>query len=297
MFLILDQYPSAFSLRLKDVAERKGHRTVLLTSADVARDAALVFHLSQQETRLRLRCRDAVVETSDIEGVYCGINAFEAGLWERFTPGDAEYAARETQALWLAILAGLPCHVVNRPALDSLAGTLLSTPEMLYLAHRLGFRVPMVISLESGKVAAEVLGAGVPARYADLGEARTAERGLSRNDLSRLERNDDHFRVLEEVPGKAIYVTLLGDRFFACETLPGGAAVPVAVRDIPRPVKTRLRTLQKRLNLALAEHAFRVTADGTWVFLGCARPPAFAVAAHGDAFFEHVVDYAVEKGE
>jgi hypothetical protein len=116
VFLILDQCPSAFSLRLKDLAERKGRRTLLLTSADVARDVALVFRLSQQETRLRLRCRDGVVETSDIEGVYCGINAFEAGLWERFTPGDAEYAARETQALWLAILAGLPCRVVNRPA-------------------------------------------------------------------------------------------------------------------------------------------------------------------------------------
>jgi hypothetical protein len=153
----------------------------------------------------------------------------------------------------------------------------------------------MVISLESGKVAAEVLGAGVAARYADLGEVRTAERGLSRNDLSKLERNEDHFRVLEEVLGKAIYVTLLSDRFFACEALPGGAAVPVAVRDIPRPIKTRLRTLQKRLNLTLAEHAFRVTADGSWLFLDSARPPAFAVAAHGDAFLEHVVDYAVGK--
>ena len=296
MFLILDQKPTEFSLRIRDIAERKGLKTVLVTSAELARDLALVFHLSEQGPSLHLHYQEMAIETSGIEGVYCGINVFEPTLWEQFTLKDAEYAARETQALWLAILASLPCRVVNPPALDSLAGTLLSTPEVLHLAHRLGFHIPMVISLESGKVAAEVLGTGVPARYADLGEVWANETGLRQDDLSSLEQNENHFRVLEEVTGKPMYVTLLGNQFFACETAAGGLVVPVAVRKIPRLIKTRLRTFHKRLNLTLAEHSFRVMPDGTWVFVGCARPPICAVAAHGDALLGQVVDYAVGKG-
>ncbi len=297
MFLILDQCLTEFSLRLRSIAERKGLKTLLLASADVARDVALVFHLSEKDLSLHLHYQDVAINTQDIEGVYCGIDVFEPRLWQRFMPKDAEYAARETQALWLAILSSLPCRVVNPPALDSLAGTLLSTPEIIYLAHRLGFHVPMVISLESGKVAAEVLETGVPARYADLGDVWANETGLNRDDLSSLKKNENHFRVLEEVSGKPMYVTLLGDQFFACEADPGVSVVPIAVHQIPRLIKTRLRTLHKRLNLTLAEHFFRVMVDGTWVFVGCARPPIYAVAAHGDALLGQVVDYAVGKGE
>lgn len=297
MFLILDQNLTEFSLRLRTLAERRGLKTVLWTSADVVRDVVLLFRLSERDLTLHLRYQDISIETCDIEGVYCGINIFDPLLWDQFTRKDAEYAARETQALWLAILASLPCRVVNPPAVDSLAGTFLSTPEIIFLAHRLGFRVPMVISLESGKVAAEILRTGAPARYADLGEVWVDERELSEDGLTSLEQNEDHFRVLEEVPGKQTYVTLLGDQFFACEVESGGSVVPVAVRQIPRLIKSRLRTLHKRLNLALAEHSFRVMADGNWVFFGSARPPIFAVAAHGDAFLEQVVNYVVGKEE
>ncbi|MEW6585699.1 MAG: hypothetical protein AB1442_08825 [Nitrospirota bacterium] len=295
VFLILDQYLTEFSLRLKSLSEHRGLKTVLLTSADTVRDVALVFHLSEKDLNFNLRYHDVDIKTQDIAGVYCGISTFEPTLWERFSSKDAEYAARETQALWLAILASLPCHVINPPSLDSLAGTLLSTPEILYLAHRLGFRVPMVISLESGKIAAEVLGSGVRARYADLGEVWGNETCLRPDDLPVLEKNDDHFRVLEEVPGKPTYVTLLGDKFFACEADSGASIVCLSSRRIPRPIKVRLRTLHKRLKLVLAEYSFRVMADDNWTFLGCTRPPIYAVAAHSDALLGQVVDYAVGK--
>ena len=170
MFLILSQAPTEFSLRLKRAAEHKGLKTLHLTSAEIARDLALVFHLTEESVNLSLNYKGASIGTADISGVYCEINVFDYSLWERFSPEDAQYAAQETQALWLAILASLPCRVVNPPALDTLAGTLLSTPEILYLAHRLGFPIPMVISLESGKTASELLTTGATVFYADLGE-------------------------------------------------------------------------------------------------------------------------------
>lgn len=297
MFLILDQHLTEFSLSLRRVAERKGFKTLLLTSAEIARDLALVFYLSEQNVSLWLRYQDITIETPDIDGVYCGINVFEPELWERFSPEDAEYAAQETQALWLAILASLPCRVVNPPALDTLAGTLLSTPEILYFAHRLGFQIPMVITLESGKVTAELLVAGVSARYADLGKVWINETGLSDGDLPSLAQNEDHFRVKEEVPGRPVHVTLVGDQFFASALDADGSVTSVAARQIPCPVRTRLQTLHKWLNLNLAEYYFQVMADDTWVFSGCGRPPTSAVRAFGDVLFEQIVDYATGKGE
>jgi hypothetical protein len=296
LFLILDQCLTEFDLRLKQVAERKEIKTVLLTSAQIAHDLALVFCLSEQDSSIHLHYRDVSIKTSDIDGVYCGINAFEPGLWEQFTLEDAEYAARETQALWLAILASLSCRVVNPPALDTLAGTILSTPEILYLAHQLGFQIPMVITMESGKITAELLATGVPACYADLGVVKINETRLSQREFSSLEQNDDHILVKEEVPGKPMYVTLVGGQFFACEMAPDGSMRPIAARQIPRQIRTRVRTLQKRLNLNLAEYNFRVIVDGTWVFCGCGRPPTFSVAAYGDTLFEQIIDYATGKG-
>ena len=52
MFLILDQYLTEFNLRLKRVTERKEMKTLLLTSAQIALDLALVFRLSEQDASI-----------------------------------------------------------------------------------------------------------------------------------------------------------------------------------------------------------------------------------------------------
>ena len=296
MFLILDQYPTEFSLRLKKVAELKGLKTLLLTSAEIVHDLALSFYISDQDINLHLEYRNISIETCDIEGVYCGINAFEERLWKRFSPKNAGYAARETQALWLAILASLPCRIVNPPALDTLAGTLLSTPEILDLAHQHGFQIPMVVNLESGSVAVELLASGVPAHYADLGHGWINESALRKDDLSILSQNENHFRVVEKIPGKSMYVTLVSDEFFACAPDAKGSVMSVSTDQVPSAIRARLQTLQKQLNLKVAEYHFRILADETWVFSGYERPPNFAVAAYGDLLFEQIAKYITKKG-
>ncbi len=297
MLLILDQDQLEFSRRLRDVAERGGMRALLLTSAEIARDLVLDFHITDQGVSLLLCLKGTVIQIGDIEGVYCGINTFEPKLWECFSPEDAEYAARETQALWLAILASLPCRVMNPPALDALAGTLLSTPEVFFLAHRLGFHIPMVITLESGRIAAELLAENVQAFYADLGKNCINETALPQGELVSLAQNEDAIRVKEELLGKPVYVTLIGDQIFACTTDSAGVLSPLAARQLPSFVRNRLHALCRQMHLSLAEFSFRVMVDGTWIFSGCGRPPTYAVAAYGDNLFTQIIKYVTGKRE
>jgi hypothetical protein len=60
-------------------------KTLLLKRAQIALDLALVFCLSEQDASIHLQYQDATIENLDINGVYCGINAFEPRLWEQFT--------------------------------------------------------------------------------------------------------------------------------------------------------------------------------------------------------------------
>ncbi|MGV2390648.1 MAG UNVERIFIED_CONTAM: hypothetical protein LVR29_27775 [Microcystis novacekii LVE1205-3] len=159
-----------------------------------------------------------------------------------------------------------------------MAGTVLSTPEILYLAHCLGFQIPMSIDLESGAVTAELLKQGISAHYADLGEVWINEVGSAQSDLINLAQKENHFRVREKVSGKPVCITLLGKQSFACQFEADSSVTPLPNHQVPRPIRTRLQALQKRLNLNLAEYYFRLIADDSWVFIGCDRPPTFTVA-------------------
>lgn len=296
MFLILSQVQTEFSVRLKQAAERKGLETLHLTSAEVVRDVALVFHMTEEKVNLILNYNGSSICSSDINGVYCEINAFDSSLWEEFAPEDASYSVQETQALWLAILASLPCPVVNPPAIDTPAGTVLSTPEILYLAHQLGLQIPAVISVESGRIASELLSLGVKGMYADLGDESISEEALNEVDLDLLAKNENHVRIMEELPISRAYVTMIGDQFFASMPDENGTIRAILSRRVPRKVRTLLRLLQKQLNVNLMEYRFSIMSGGNWVFCGCGRPPVFAVEAYGDELFDRIVDFVLKKG-
>lgn len=295
MVLILEQHPTDFGLLLRDAAERKGIGAVSLTSAEIALDSALVYRLDNSRASFSLRCPVGRVESAELEGVYCSINTFEPGLWDSFTSTDAEYAAQEAHALWLAILSSLPCRVVNPPAPDTLAGTFLTTPEIMCLAHQVGFRVPMVAEVESGKVAAELLSPEVRTLHADLGEQWIGEGALGNADIPALTRNRNHFRVREVLAGRPVHVAVLGRRFFACRPDASGVPAPVSLRDIPRPVVRRLRAIQKRLSLALAEYSLTAGPDDNWAFAGYNRTPVHTAVAYGRGLHEAIVEFLVKE--
>jgi hypothetical protein len=296
VFLVLEEEPTEFGQRLQGAARGRGLTSVLMTSAELVHDLALAFYISHEGTFVRLRHKDWVIETPDIEGVYCSINAFSPALWKGFSPRDAVYAAQETQALWLALLTGLPCRVVNPPALDSLAGTLLPPHEILCLAHGLGLRIPTLLSTESGDVAAQVLSLGVAACCVDWATMWSPLPARKEQGSLAVADNPDHMQLVEALHGRPVWIAAVDSRFHACTPDTRGSISAVARGEIPREVTRCLQTLQKRLNLVVAEYAFRVMTDGTWVFTGCARVPSYSAAAYGDALFERIVAAAVEKG-
>jgi hypothetical protein len=291
LLLILDQYESEFGLGLKRAAEDKGVNTLFVTSAAIARYLTVDFQLTQEVARLRLHFQGQSIDGAEIAGIYCAINAFEPALWSWFSQTDAQYAAAECQALWLAILSSRNCRVVNPPALDTLAGTLLSTPELLELARGIGFRIPTVVTLESGELAADLARSGALARYADLGEPLIQEVALGTDSLPALAQNPDHIRVVEEVPGKAVFVTLVGEDMLVCAPDGPDEWVPLAAETLPPALRDCLRQLHRTLNLNLAEYSLCHLPGGEWVLTGCTRPPYYGVRTYGERLYAHVVNY------
>ncbi|MCJ7613982.1 hypothetical protein MUO71_04360 [Candidatus Bathyarchaeota archaeon] len=294
-FFIFDQYITYFSLKLKTAAENKGFRTVILTCHEIVKNLGIDFYLVGNDTKTIFNYMGTTIESHDIAGVYSGINSFDPTMWPWFSKQDAEYAAKETQALWLAILSSLPCRVINQPALDTLAGTYLSTPEIFFLAHQIGFKIPTVITLESGKQAAELLEHRVQASYADLGETWINEKDINQANAVTLIQNKNHFRVKENIRGTPIYATLLGNKFFTCTLDQEGSLSAIPDSEIPKQVKKWLSILHKKLNLDLAEYMFRVTEEKTWVFTGYNRPPQFSYIVYGETLLDCIIDYTAEK--
>jgi hypothetical protein len=295
VLLILDQQPTEFTQKLKTAAEKKGTKTLLLTSEDIANSLSLAFFISNKETDCKFSFRGSEFGKNDIKGCYCAINAFEPELWPAFSPEDAAYAAKETQALWLGILSSLECTIINPPALDTLAGTYLSTPETMNLARDVGFKIPLVITLESGKTTAELLKC-VQAKYTDLGEPLLSDRTRTSNSLWAVEQSENHFRITEQISGKSVHLTVIGKKTWACEQNPQTPIRATDISQIPKTIGAKTRMLQKRLNLNCAEYHFQIQNEDEWVFTGISRPPLYSAFVFGEALFSLIVEFALEAG-
>jgi hypothetical protein len=289
MFLILDESRTEFGLLLQQAAERRQVPVLYLTAAEIVSGLTLDFFVSDAGSHLRLDYGGRIICDEEITGIWCGINAFVPECWTRFGPEDATYAAAEMQAVWLAILSEIACPVINRPALDTLAGTVISSPELFFTAHGLGLCVPLVVSLESGRAACELLRAGIPSQYTDLGEPLISETRPGAGDLPVLEQHDTHCRVKEEVTGRPVWIALIGDEALVSAPGPDGIPARAPARTVPRQVRSRLRALHRRLSLTLAEYEFRITADGTWVLCGCTRFPGVTAITCGNELFDRII--------
>jgi hypothetical protein len=294
VLLVLEDAADGFGARLASVAERRGLRALVLCSAQLVREVSVSFRIDACGARLRLRHRGTTLDSRTLRAAYCGIETFTASAWPMFSPEDAEYAAREMHALWLAILASLPCGAVNPPALDALGGTALSTPELLSKGRAAGLEVPAVATLESGVVAARVLRAARVASVADLGEAWVVERPPCKS-VRALRRVENELRLTEGVAGRTVHVALVGRRLLASMPDGGGTLRSLPAAKVPRPVRARLGRLQRVLRLRVAEYAFAVDSQGRWVLTGAMRPPRAAAQAHGDGLYKAVLDEALGR--
>ncbi len=293
--MILAEKENAFGMALNRAAKKRGLRTLVLSTTDLVRDLMLSFSLTDEEYSLLIDYQGLKVRHFDLKGVYCAISSFEPDLWQHFDRKDARFAAAETQALWLSILSGLECTVINPPGLESLAGTALSIPETLKLASRVGFSIPTVSDVESGDVAADIIDRTGRVQYLDLGETWGGLKHRAPESGRNLRKNRNHFRLLEKLPGRHCYITLVGSSFWACEVNELQKTV-VPRQEISGDLKKRLISLQSLLNLNLAEYAFCLTRQGEWIFEGYERLPSIGPSVYGEDLMEQVVDFAAGKG-
>lgn len=298
LFLIIDEYSTDFCQKLRSVSIRKGLDTLLLTAQMIACEISVDFYLNDHTAEFKLCAGDFTMNSRDISGVYCGLNAFTPKLWDFFSPEDAEYAARESQALWLALLTSLGRRVVNLPTPDSLAGTSLSVFEFYNQARKLGFHIPMVLILESGEAALELSKTGAVAFYQDLGRPWPEEKILADYCREGIVEPGNHIRIREYISGRKVCITLLGQHIFASIVEPGEAAgTPMGFKEIPLSIRNCLLALHKGLNLNMAEYLFKLTDDGEWIITGIEKHPYFTFSVFGNCFLESLVEFVTgEKG-
>lgn len=295
MFLIIDHEETGFGQQLKSSATEKGIRTIYLTSKAIVHDILLDYRLTDQDEKFLIRAGNIELHSEDILGAYCGLNNFWPELWPGFSNKDAQYAAQETYALWLAMLSSLTCRVINKPAMDTLAGNLLSVPETLFLANKHGFDIPLTLTIESGHAASSLLKDHPAIEYTDLGKNPGEAERQENTHGPTAELTANHCRITEIVSGRLVYIAQIGERLFLSSKNGSGKPVPADI-IIPDKVYVGLHSLQKVLNLNMAEYYFRLDEDQSWIFSGYARVPEQSVNAYGSDIIDYIVNYAIGNG-
>lgn len=296
MFLIIENTCSDFGDALEGVSRRKNLETLHLTSEIIAKELLLSFDLSDRGEGLSLALRGRTYEAADIEGCFCGLDSFSPAHWSHFTKEDAEYAARETHALWLAILTSLKQRVLNPPAPDLLGGTLLTPVELYEKARDSGLSVPMVLYVESGRTVRELLEMGSPIRVSDLGCDCQTELLLTESSGAGLQDSRNCHRVREVMLDSQIWISLIGERFYACIRNSEGNLASYPIGEIPQKVREPLRALQKKLKLRVGEYGFNRSADGFWTLLDARRTPELAWLVEGEKLLDELLNTLLFQG-
>lgn len=294
MFLILDESESEFIRRLRSVSISMGLETLFLTGRQLAREVEIDYYLNDTETQFYLSHGDRQISIADLKAVYCGLDVFAPEWWTCFDADDAAYAAQECFALWLSILASLPCRVINRPAMDSLAGSAFPPSQFYHIASGLGFKIPLTMVLESGDRAMELIALGAPATFQDLGRIDAIEVHASQGLPAQAREN--HIYIKEVVPGLPLYLSLVGEQIFVVYNDATGSLRSLPAEFVPAVVRERVQVLHRVLHLNWAEYQFSVSREGSWIITGYERCPRVAMAALGDELLAAMVAQIIYEG-
>lgn len=290
MILILELVESDFGHRLRSVLQKKGEKTLLLTSMRIVQEVFIAFNLDSQTSSFKLGYKDQVIHSEAIQGVYCGLTSFSPALFPRFSAEDAQYAALETQALWLALLTSLTCPLINPPALDTLSGSLLSPVELAAQAREVGLRTPTMVCVSHGNVAAHIYQSGIPARFSDLGKIWVNESNRSQIEMATFDQNPNHFLIQENPPGQPVGIGVIGKQWLPFGQASGDSFQPIDLEKVPHTLRKNIRSLHKHLHLNAAEYLFKRQED-VWTLIGVSHPPHFSLQAYQDEAYTALANF------
>lgn len=290
MLLILEQQPGPLGALLERSAGRRGIRPLRLSASALARELTVAFQLEDRLVDASFIWRHVAFSSSDLRGVYNSIDTFLPSCWPQFSDADARYAARESHALWLALLSALPCPVVNPPALSGLGGTALTPAEFFWKAREAGLAIPAIVHVERGAAAVRLHDAAVNATVYDLGDEVPTETPLQACRLDEDPWRDHQLRIRDYASGVRACICLVGDTVFTTSFDSSPASTSSTSAAVPGSVLDRLRALHRSLHLRLAEYALIRDDVGEWSIAGYQRAPSGpTLAVHGEAVAECVV--------
>ncbi len=279
MILILEMIETSLGNQLRSVLRKQGEKTLLLTTSQLTQEVSISFSINPTTSSFILHYQDLCIRSDELKGVYCGVTSFLPSQFPRFSPEDAQYAALETQALWLAMLSSLTCPLINPPALDTLAGSMLSPVELAEHARKLGFKTPFMVCVESGETAAQIYQSSISARFSDLGKPWINENNWSQIGLDMLSQNPNHFLIQENPPGLPIGIGVVGKHLLAYEIITDAKFKKLEYTKIPGNIRSKIRKLQKDLHLNAAEYLFKYH-HGEWMLCTVTNPLHFTLQAY-----------------
>lgn len=196
---------------------------------------------------------------------------------------DRAFAAGECDAAVAGLWACLDSEWVNSPDADVIAGR---KPWQLKLAVEEGWRIPRTCITNDPEVAQAFVaaerarGCGVVYKpFSGTPETWRETRLLAADDEAQLELVRLAPVIFQEaIPGGVdIRVTIVGERIFAAEIRPLGAAAefdfriepdaPIVEHQLPAAVERRLMAMMRRLGLRYGAADLRVDPAGEYVFL------------------------------
>lgn len=291
MILILENGFSVLGAALEQASARRGMETLRLTPERIVRDIGVEFYLDSRGCSGSLAADGRSVPLADVKGVYCSIDRFSPSLWPDFSARDANYAAAETQAIWLALLSSLACRSVNPASPDALGGPVYSPTEVFSAARLFALSISAIACLslsEAMAMSREPLSASV----CDLGKEQQPELSFDGMKESRDVSSQRQVRLRERLPGARIVVCMVAESVFVST---GTAATdkPRALDcgSVPSDLLEGLRALHLRLGLVLAEYRFVKQADREWILDDIARAPGEQTwAVHAESLVSAILD-------
>lgn len=273
MILILEENSTALGLAIEEECALRGLESLRLTRQRIVHEVGIELRVGTQGCDGALSIGSRNLPLLEVEGVYCSLDSFPPTLWPDFSPEDAVYAAKETHAIWLAILSSLSCRPVNPPATEALGGAVYSPVELFLAARESSLHIPMTAYMGLADAMA-LMRSPIAATLCDLGCENQQEKPLGALSQYAPTSPWRQLRIRERLPGARNVLCVVGGLVFASIWhATGEEPEPLASKVIPTRVVNGVHTLHAKLGLVLAEYHFVTLPNGDWILDDHSRAP------------------------
>ncbi len=283
MILVLEpDAGSPLAALIARAGERRGLEVLRWSPAMMIDAVSVTLALDDAQTSVTFEVDGRRIVGDQLTGAITLVDAFVPTLWPRYAPRDRCYAATEALAVWAAILAALPCAVLNPPAADALGGAILTPVELGLHAWEVGLAAPSVTYVEAARVFPAALADEVRASACALGRLPLREAPLGRAWLAAAA--DEPIRVRGAGRSRS-RIVVIGERVLGV----GGEGPPASVAAASI-------ALLRRLERVVGEVWLGRDDDGRWLVEDVMRWPSDVAAAElGDRLGDALVA-ACEEG-